>query len=186
MNISELSRLVRIEKEACKMYCEECNSKPATVHLAQVVNGKKVETHLCETCAAKKGMFILDLSKQFSIPNLLGSIFGAFPMQGMQSLTSAPSCPNCGMTPAGLRDTGKLGCSQCYQVFDQELEPTLRRIHGNNEHLGKIPSRSGGKVLLNRKITQLKNQLQEAVAKEEYEKAAEIRDSIKELEAELE
>lgn len=164
------------------MYCEECKQKPATVHLTQVFNGKKVETHLCEECAAKKGMFVIDLSKQFSIPNLLGSIFGASPIQEKQSMAQMPTCPNCGMSPLDLRNTGKLGCSQCYQVFSEEIEPSLRRIHGNSVHLGKIPSRSGEKVLLKKQIDKLKNQLQEAVASEEYEKAAEIRDTIKELE----
>ena len=67
-------------------------------------------------------------------------------------------------------------------AFEQELEPSLRRIHGNRQHVGKIPLRGGEKVLWRRQIEGLKQRLQEAVAREEYEEAAEIRDQIKNLE----
>ncbi|MEA1959838.1 MAG: UvrB/UvrC motif-containing protein [Bacillota bacterium] len=164
------------------MICEECKKKNATVHFTHMVNGKMVETHLCEECAVKKGMYILDLS-QFSIPNLLGSIFGMqHPVNNMPTMAEIDSCPNCGMKFMEIRKTGKLGCSECYHAYEKELEPTLRRIHGNSQHQGKIPSRSGGKVLIKKKIDTLKQQLQEAVASEKYEIAAEIRDSIKALE----
>jgi protein arginine kinase activator len=89
------------------------------------------------------------------------------------------------MTFNDIRQTGKLGCSNCYQVFAQEMEPTLRRIHGNSQHIGKIPSRGGEKVLMRKQLDSLKTQLQEAVNHEEYEKAAEIRDGIKSLESRL-
>ena len=168
------------------MYCEECKQKPATVHLSHVANGKLVEKHLCEDCAGKKGMFVVNLANQFSIPNLLGSIFGSpYSVQDIQSASQVESCPNCGMRFTDIRHTGKLGCSECYQAFEQELEPILRRIHGNNQHIGKIPSRSGEKVLLRKKIDTMKQKLQEAVASEQYEQAAEIRDSIKEMENQL-
>lgn len=165
------------------MFCDECKEKPATVHLTQMFNGKTVETHLCEACATKKGAMIFD--GKFSIPNLLGSFLGH--NLSIQGLPSAPrvSCPNCGMDFNDITHTGKLGCAECYSAFEEALEPTLRRIHGNSQHIGKIPSRGGGKVLIKKKIEEMKGLLQEAVSKEQYEKAAEIRDSIKELEKQL-
>lgn len=164
------------------MYCEECKKNPATVHFTSIVNGVKVESHLCEQCAAQKGTIILDLNK-LSIPNLLGSFFGnTYTIPGIQSPKENSVCPGCGMTFHNIRETGRLGCSRCYQVFEEELDPILRRIHGNTQHMGKIPSRGGAKVLVKKKIDELKNELQQALAREEYEKAAEIRDSIKSLE----
>jgi len=167
------------------MYCEECKQKPAAVHLTQVYNGNIIQSHLCEECAAKKGGFIFDPGNKFSIPNLLSSIFGS--SYGMDPNVTADikTCPGCGMNFNDIRKTGKLGCSQCYQLFAKEMEPTLRRIHGNSQHIGKIPSRGGEKVLLRKQLDHLKNRLQEAVNSEEYEKAAEIRDNIKEMESKL-
>lgn len=165
------------------MYCEECKQRPAAVHFTQILNGQKKETHLCEKCAAQKGAVMFNLEGQLGIPNLLGSFFGShYNMQGMNANTAQAVCPNCGMKFIDIRQTGKLGCADCYNAFDRDLEPILRRIHGNNQHIGKIPAREGESVLLKKKIEELKNQLHQAVVSEEYEKAAEIRDAIKELE----
>jgi protein arginine kinase activator len=169
------------------MYCEGCKEKPATVHVAQMINGQKVELHLCEACAAQKGAFMFDLGSTLSISHLLGSILGnPYEMQDVQSLSQVPVCPSCGMSFANIRHTGRLGCSQCYTAFEQELEPTLRRINSNSQHVGKIPSRGGQQVLLKKQIEEQKTLLQQAVAEEQYETAAEIRDFIKKLEKNLE
>ena len=37
------------------MYCENCHERPANVHFTKIVNGKKMEMHLCEYCAQKTG-----------------------------------------------------------------------------------------------------------------------------------
>lgn len=168
------------------MYCEECKQRPATVHLTQMYNGKKVETHLCETCAAQKGAFMFDVASNFSIPNLLGSLFGSnFNIPDVKAPLQVGICPNCGMNLSDIRNTGRLGCSECYTAFEKELEPTLRRVHGNSQHVGKVPARGGEKVMVKKKIENLKQQLQQAVAAEDYEKAAEIRDTIKDIEKKL-
>ncbi len=168
------------------MLCDDCKEKPATVHLIQVFNGQKQESHLCEECASQKSGLMLDQGSNFSIPNLLGGMFGSiYNMQGMQPLANTAKCPNCGMSFQDIRQVGKLGCSECFKLYEQELEASLRRIHGNSRHIGKIPVRGGHKVLLNKQIEELKNQLQEAVRQEEYEKAAQIRDELKEMERKL-
>lgn len=170
------------------MYCEECKSALATVHVTQMINGEKVELRLCESCAAKKGAFMFDIGNNLSISHLLGSLLGnPYEIQDMQTHSSEIKvCPVCGMSFANIRNQGKLGCSQCYTVFEQELEPILRRINGNSQHVGKIPSRSGQQVLVQKQLEKLKIDLQKAVAEEQYEQAAEMRDAIKELEKKLE
>lgn len=168
------------------MYCEDCKKKPATVYLTQVFNGQKMESHLCEECASQKSGFMFDPANKFSIPNLLGSMFGSnYSVQGMPAIALHSTCPNCGMRFMDIKKVGKLGCSECYQAYNQELVAPLRRLHGSSQHLGKIPVRGGEKVLLRKQIEVLKNQLQEAVRDEEYEKAAEIRDTVKEMESKL-
>lgn len=168
------------------MFCEECKEKPATVHLTQVFNGEKVESHLCENCASQKSGFIFDTVNKFSLPNLLGGMFGAnYSLQKVPETATPSKCPNCGMRIIDIRQAGKLGCSECYKVYEQELEAPLRRIHGSSQHIGKIPVRGGEKVLVRKQIETLKNRLQEAIREEQYEKAAEIRDQVKEMESKL-
>lgn len=168
------------------VYCDECKKRPATVHITQVYNGKKVEMHLCEECAAEKGTHVFKFDGGFSLPKLLGSFFGG----GAPLVENVPlgrprkalSCPVCGMSFDEIGQIGRLGCSECYTAFEKEIEPILRRVHGNNQHLGKIPHRRGSRVRVEKLLEDLKSQLQAAVMREEYEKAAELRDKIKELE----
>lgn len=169
------------------MMCDECKKNMATVHVTQVVNGQKTEMHLCSECAAKKGvmMFNLDMSN-FSLPKLFGSFFQGFSAPALGEIMSVdPVCPNCGMHLSRLSQLGRLGCSECYNTFAEQLEPALRRIHGHTRHVGRVPARQGGTIKLQREIESLKAQLKKAVQDEQYEKAAELRDRIKKLEKEL-
>ncbi len=163
------------------MYCEECKRNLATVHLTQISDSKKTESHLCEECAAQKGTFIPEWGQNFNTLNFLGSVISDN-MRELNQTYQHLACPNCGSTFPEIIQKGRLGCGECYKAFEQELEPTLRRIHGNNLHIGKLPARGGEKVLLKQKIEELKADLQQAVIGEEYEKAAQIRDAIKEIE----
>ena len=86
------------------------------------------------------------------------------------------------MTFDDFSKTGRFGCSQCYSTFKNQMNPMLRRIHGKTFHVGKVPKRTGGQLRIKQEINRLKRELQEAVNAEEYERAAVIRDKIKELE----
>ncbi|MGE5421786.1 MAG: UvrB/UvrC motif-containing protein [Ignavibacteriales bacterium] len=170
------------------MNCDECKTNPAAVHIAQMANGQQVEMHLCLQCAAQKGLGLFNMGDAFSLPKLLGSFFGYGPAQsGQQSpVEQGEKCLNCGTSFDQIAHQGRLGCSQCYEEFQNQLEPILRRVHGNSLHIGKIPQRGAGKVKLKREIDQLKASLQACIAEERYEKAAELRDVIKKLEKETE
>lgn len=168
------------------MYCEECKKRPATVHITQIYNGRKVEMHLCEECAEQKGAYVTKFEDGFSLPKLLGGFFGgATPLVEGVPLGKpgkTRSCPGCGLSFDEIGRMGRLGCSECYTTFEHEVEPILRRVHGNSQHPGKAPRRTGGKFKLDKTIEELKKKLQAAVNQEQYEKAAELRDQIKELE----
>lgn len=167
------------------MNCDECKQNPATVHLTEMYNGNKSEMHLCASCAAKKGALMFD-PNQFNMPNLLGGFLGGpQTVQGFANSVAPPVCKNCGVNFLDIRNTGKLGCPVCYQAFSEELESSLKRIHGNSQHTGKIPLRSGEKTRVKRQLEDLKEQLQAAIVNEDYEKAAEIRDMIIDLEKKL-
>jgi len=166
------------------MYCENCKTRPAAVTITEVFNGKHKQLHLCPECAAERGMGFFNLQAT-SLPKILGSFFGFAPLQMGQvqpPVNVSLLCPNCGTNLNAIAQQGRLGCSQCYQVFQEQLEPTLRRIHSNTVHTGKVPKRGATKVKVRREIERLKAELQSAVANEQFERAAELRDRIKNLE----
>jgi protein arginine kinase activator len=170
------------------MLCEECKKRPATVHFAKIVNGEKTEKHLCEQCAKSTSDMFFDFSFEpsFSINHLLSGLLGSSKntSPGLE-LPGTAKCSFCGMTLNEFSRDGKLGCGRCYDVFETQINPLLKRIHGSSFHTGKVPRRTGGELRLKRQIDELKAQLAEAVKKEEYEKAAHLRDKIKELEGQL-
>ena len=149
--------------------CSHCN-KPATVHLTQIVNNKIIKVDLCESCAQAKG--VTD-SEGYSLADLLSKT-NLTPEKSEPRIT----CPNCGLTTADFRRTGRLGCAACYQSFATFLQPALEDMHVGTEHKGKIP-----KVALSRqtrlsKLHDLENALNRAIAEEAYEDAAKFRDQI--------
>ncbi len=176
------------------MNCEECGKRPATLHLTKIVNGEKTEYHICEACAKEKGDFMSDFNN-FSIHNILAGLLNFDPMTKNNSASSGVNqgttqakpqrCETCGLTYAQFSKSGRFGCSDCYQAFGNRLDPLFRRIHGNTTHYGKVPERTGGQIKIRKELDQLKASLQQFVASEEFEKAAEIRDRIRDLEQKI-
>ncbi|MCD8037031.1 MAG: UvrB/UvrC motif-containing protein [Clostridiales bacterium] len=163
------------------MLCERCHKNEATVHTVQLVNGEKTEHYYCENCAKEIG-FEKPISFQDIFQGLLNY---TSPIQGGYSSTYANSslrCPECGMTYDELRRNGKFGCSSCYEAFDPYIAGSLKSIHGDSTHKGKVPKRNGGTLLKKHELEDLKRQLVDAISKEEYEEAAVLRDRIRALE----
>ncbi len=170
------------------MLCDECGKKEATVRFEQVVGGRRTVTNLCQECAQKKGIMNVFLSQpSFTINSLMSALLGS-------QLSTVPAtvaggqdvrCPVCGMSYRDFARAGMLGCSHCYKTFETRLEPLLRRIHGSDRHVGKAPVKAGGSAKARREIEELKRELATAVSNEAYEKAAELRDRIRQAEAKL-
>jgi protein arginine kinase activator len=166
------------------MQCQICNKRTATVHFTQIVNNKKVEMHLCHQCAEEKGGYGFGLP--LNISSFFASLLGFNEKQPyVQQMHRTTSCPKCGMTFEEFQRSGKVGCNNCYDVFEDNLNPLIRRLQGSIEHNGKVPARLSKSISISREISRLKELLLKAVEKEEYEKAAEIRDKIKSLEVGL-
>jgi protein arginine kinase activator len=58
-------------------------------------------------------------------------------------------------------------------------------MHKGTEHVGKLPERAQRTMALNQRMRALAENLQKAVADENYESAASLRDQIKRLETDL-
>jgi protein arginine kinase activator len=62
------------------------------------------------------------------------------------------------------------------------LEASLKKLHGNNTHQGKIPKKAGANLHMRRKVQELRTHLSKALEREAYEQAAQLRDEIRALE----
>ena len=172
------------------MTCEKCKKDQATYHLTAIENGQKKETHLCEGCARNSGV---GLNFNFSLSDILGSVAGS---KDKSKGSSKTQCPECGMTSAEFRKQMRVGCANDYEFFGKELHDVVKRIHGADQHIGKVP---GGVQNPEKKaietartlkektneLARLKKELDAVVVSENYERAAQIRDRIKVIETEL-
>ena len=161
------------------MKCENCNN-PATVHLTEIKAGKKIEKHLCESCAAAlEG--IGNPKGHTPINELLTNFVMAQSGGALKEQTS--TCETCGITWAEFRQSGVLGCANDYRVFEKELAPLIQRAHeGATHHVGKVPTRRGSTTLAPKRrvdTDKLKKDLQRAIEAEDYERAAKLRDQIR-------
>jgi len=164
------------------MQCQSCGIRPATVHLTRIVDGQVEQAHLCAQCAQESGEIAMLADPAALLQSLLANFAGA---GGPELQTTQQTvCPTCGFRFGEFRTTGRLGCPDCYEHFRAELEPMLRRLHGTTEHRGKLPRRRGGAFERDRRLGALRKDLQQAVAREEYEEAARLRDELRRLEAE--
>lgn len=154
--------------------CQFCNN-PATVHLTQIVQNQMHKVDLCEACAEEKGVTDPD---GFSIAELVQK-------SDHLALGSAPGlkCAACGFTPRQFRESGRLGCPECYESFKSLLSPYLRNMQIGQKHAGKAPRPSPERER-RLALQSLRQELEDAVADERFEQAAELRDEILRLEEE--
>ena len=167
------------------MICDDCGKNEAVVHITQIGPEGKIDKNLCKLCAERYGSFIAQENKDDSVNDFLKGIFSNAKEAEQNTQEPAAHCPACGMSLGVFLRSGKIGCSECYKSFHDQLEPLIRRIHGSSTHNGKIPHRTGGLLELKNNVKRLRSALETCVANEEYEKAAEYRDRIRALEKQL-
>jgi protein arginine kinase activator len=162
------------------MVCDHCGSGDAVVHLTQIVNNEMSTYHLCERCAAEKGLETAPEPATFPLTDFLAQMGEGQPKD---TEASDQRCSFCGLSFGDFREAGRLGCPHCYATFEGHLRRLLRRIHGGTQHLGKVylpPDPSASEM--EKRLEALRRKLQRAVAVEDFERAAEIRDEIRTLE----
>jgi len=160
------------------MKCQYC-SNPATVHLTDLVKKQKKELHLCQACAEQQQLLQHnELNLTTIVQTLLGQHVGPLPDE-LARLT----CPRCGIKFMEFRAEGRLGCPHDYEVFRAELVKLLERIHRSGRHVGKVPRRKPVDTKILAEVAELRSQLRHAVEAEAYEKAAQLRDMIRQKEA---
>jgi protein arginine kinase activator len=161
--------------------CQICNQREASLFITRMVGGQKSQLSVCRQCAAESGIVKMDLNK------LLAGLAAFTHAQDEEAEKNVEACPGCGMTLAEFNQTGRMGCSQCYGTFAEPMEHLLNRIHGHVRHNGKHPGQTAAQVKASPgELERLRTELGNAIMEEAYERAAELRDRIRELEKRLE
>jgi len=161
------------------MLCESCNERDAVVHLTTIQNNQVTQLHLCESCAAARGVETTVTSPKHP----LGEFLQAVQQQIVVPSTEGGRCTFCGTTLRDFRSTGRWGCARCYTTFEASMRELLRRVHGSSRHVGRgyRPPQEES-VARASQLGELREQLRRAIETEQFELAADLRDRIKVLE----
>jgi len=150
------------------MKCEICQENEASVHFKQVADGDVREMFVCTECAEKNGF---NVESPASLTDFLFGV-GAHPEPG--KAVPSKSCPTCGMKSKDFAKTSRLGCPACYEAFREALDPFLAQIQNGPRHEGKVPAKEQRTA----EIMGLRRNLKGAVAQQNFEEAARLRDRI--------
>ena len=150
------------------MQCEECGIRPAEVMMTTVIGGQTTTRHLCRECVKKY--------KAGDIQAVLAVVLSAM---GQPKNVPDITCPSCGETFAEFQKTGMLGCAECYQAFRGELTPLITRVQGRTQHAGRRPPVSQAEQERLARMESLHAQMEAAVAVENFEEAARLRDALR-------
>ncbi len=169
------------------MRCQMCE-RPATFHITELNDGEVNEVHLCEEHA--RG-YLAQSEEETPVASSSSSLAGALAQQLELGQTAEElarldqqSCPVCGITFYQFRNQGRLGCPHDYVAFDNELEPLISNIHGATQHKGKRPRHLPASGEQRTELIKLRREMKEAVEREDYERASQLRDEIRRLEDE--
>ena len=158
------------------MLCQSCGQRQATVQLTRNVKGQEFDQYLCDRCAAMTGQ-----TPDPGWGSPFGSIHPGPSPFGYPAHPGSPRrepaglvCPSCGETERQLKETGLLGCEQCYDTFAAVLDPVFRRVQGHTRHI-----EAPGESHKSDELAELRQRLDAAIREEAYEEAAGIRDEIR-------
>ena len=152
------------------MQCEECGKRPAEVLVTTVVNGQAASRHLCRECV-----------KKYKAGDLQGVLAAVLSAMAHKQQTPDITCHGCGLTYGEFQKTGMLGCAECYQAFRQHLAPLITRVQGRAQHAGRRPPVSPQEQERINKMEELRTLMEAAVAMENFEEAARLRDALRAL-----
>jgi len=161
------------------MLCQICNKNDATIHLTEIADGVRAEMHICEHCALEQGIAV---KSQIPLNELLSSLLAVQPTDEelFGPSEKGAACPHCGFTLAQFRKEAVLGCPYDYEVFEKPLLNLIKKAHnGKTTHCGKVPSKTSTGTKEQIKLIVLRQQLEDALRSENYERAAKLRDEIK-------
>ncbi len=161
------------------MLCEECGKNQATVSITVTTGGNASTRRLCPECMKKMELNLV----KGDIQSFLSSVLSVLGNEKKTEEQPTVVCSSCGLSYQEFEHTGRLGCAQCYRDFADQLKPSLQKIHGRTQHAGRRPKAyvPDPQDELNQRMSDLRRQMDEAVAAENFEEAARLRDELRSL-----
>lgn len=165
------------------MLCEHCHKREANISITQIVQGKKIEVHLCDVCAKEHEYRMYN-----SNPSFQQFLSGLMKLSGVEQQNERQTnvCPNCQLTLEEFKKNSKLGCGHCYKAFAPYIKYVFKSVHGGYIHNGKRPLRISKSDILKENIEELESKLRLALMQEDYIDAAKIRDELLKLKEDIE
>ncbi len=162
------------------MICNFCKNKDATVSIEHVFDGSAKNIFLCKDCASKIGLDAFSSNIDISIKNL----FTRKDVLEKTKIKKLHECPYCGQKLSDILLNAKIGCANCFTIFEHEIIEVLKKKKKNINYTGKLPLESNEDFDKTLSALKLKQKLDSAIKNEEYELAAIFRDELKTLEQE--
>ena len=163
------------------MLCDSCRERDAVVHLTQIDNNAVHQLHLCERCAAERGVETTVAAPKHPLGEFLQAVHQQ--VATATGTTDGVRCSFCNTTMADFRATGRWGCARCYTNFEAAIRELLRRVHGNHRHVGRTYRPPMSETMERAAILgELKERLRRAIESEQFELAADLRDRIRVME----
>lgn len=161
------------------MLCEECGKNQATVSITVTTGGNTSTRRLCPECMKKMELNLV----KGDIQSFLSSVLSVLGNEKKTEEQPSVVCSSCGLSYQEFEHTGRLGCAQCYRDFADQLKPSLQKIHGRTQHAGRRPKAyvPDPQDELNQRVNELRKLMDEAVAAENFEEAARLRDELRSL-----
>jgi protein arginine kinase activator len=181
------------------MICDNCGKNEVEVLLKQVINNEVRHLNLCRACAQELG-FLSPTVPSITISFSIGGEDA--PKQRKlrrlqprkREMIDLVACPSCGMKFMSFRENGLLGCPSCYEAFRFPLGAFLQKTQGSESHwvgtsgmfrdIELLSEEIAGEAEtaerseFNENIARLRLELNEAIGREDYERAAQLRDML--------
>jgi protein arginine kinase activator len=154
--------------------CVQCGEREALVFIRRRgEGGEGCDMALCESCAKGRGISAGKGSLELSIDDLIGDSLESPPGPG-----SGAFCPSCGLDVATLRREGRLGCAGCADAFFDEISKAVGRGTAGRPREPAIGRGFAASAFTDPEPARLRSELEAAIASEDYEKAARLRDEL--------
>lgn len=173
------------------MRCQICQKNDVAIKMTRLVNGEMVDYHVCHECADKVSPHMNKVRKKSSpskmtVEHLLKELISQSdptggPAARVEDLAEIPTCPECGTDYARFRQTFMMGCPACYDAFGERLIADLQKIQGATRHVEGKRRSSGNVADLQARLLALRRELDESVLDEDFERAARLRDQIRQI-----